>query len=62
MPKITPTMRRMVLDREFFEAIAMLVAAKDKFRDLTPKRINNRDGYKDHAMVSSFPKGIKPNV
>jgi len=34
MIKITSTIRRMASDREFFDAIAMLIQAQDKLREM----------------------------
>jgi hypothetical protein len=36
--KITPTMRRMVQDNDYFVAIAQLIDAQDKLREIELKR------------------------
>lgn len=44
--KITPTMRRMCEDRDFFEAVEMLNAAQRRLRELEGKR-RHIDGLDD---------------
>lgn len=55
MPKITSIMRRMVNDREFYDAIVELIHATDKLREIESLRRYNPD----HPPMPRRPNLVK---